>query len=78
MMVRTNRNSLEMAERLPPLAPGTSYGPTLQAASPDSSAKKDPVFLVMFTGQIESAEASILLNIAFQTAILSSDTVSRV
>ena len=52
-----------MAERLPPLAAGiqhTAPPASLQPATTAEEGRKDPVFLVMFTGQIESAEASPL------------------
>ena len=51
-----------MAERLPPPAPSASHGAGLQAPVSETNVRKDPVFLVMFTGQIESAEASYLLS----------------
>lgn len=51
-----------MAEGQPPPAPSTlrTTHPQLTAAEEDTP--KDPVFLVMFTGQIESAEASFYLS----------------
>ena len=50
-----------MAERQPPPALGTSHGAGLPGSMSENSIRKDPVFLVMFTGQIESAEVSISL-----------------
>lgn len=51
-----------MAESQPPpapAAPSTSRGGVgLQTLVTENDARNDPVFLVMFTGQIESAEVS--------------------
>ena len=54
-----------MAERqTPPVSNPlkSTHTATLQPAVPEDAPSKDPVFLVMFTGQIEFAEASPLLS----------------
>ena len=49
-----------MAARPADPAPSAAPGPGLQAAATEEDSRKDPIFLVMFTGQIESAEASFM------------------
>ena len=52
-----------MAGRRPPLSQTLPHGPSLQTAATAEDARRDPVFLVMFTGQIESAEVSFMTSL---------------
>ena len=64
MLVATAYCALNrMAERQPPPVSNplnATQTAILQPAGTEDNPNKDPVFLVMFTGQIQSAEASLL------------------
>lgn len=65
-----------MAEGQPPPAPSTLRTTHLQPTPAEEDTRKDPVFLVMFTGQIESAEVSFYLSM-FAFIAIHSDIVRR-
>ena len=50
-----------MAERLPSLELAAALPTGLSVGTTVGEPSKDPVFLVMFSGQIESAEVSFLV-----------------